>query len=430
MNKLKLIICATFGNCFEVYDFIIYQLLANHISNHFFDRHLKNAFLLTQLIFILTAILSRPIGGLIFGYLADLKGRKLSLEKSILMSGVCTGMIGLIPSYETIGLFSTLFLILLRFLQGVSLGGEQGTSISFLLEHSSPKSRGFLSSFCCFGQQIGVLVAVAATSIYSLHISKTGMSEQLWRILFVLSFGFGWFGYWVRKKTNETIDFLLDSYCSEEKTSLVNETKLFILNNKALFMSIFFIVSLGTFMSYTVFIIGNGYLKQQANSLAIFKYIQYIMSFSVILSIPIFGFYSDKIGRKTIISHSILIISALSIPFFQSLQSVPSYTTLIVAVLLAISCGAYFSVTPTIIAETLPTKSRCINYAIFYTIPAAIISGITPFLSNWFIKTDPIYLSYVTIGLAISSIISLRLLEEPLYIYGKLPKYSYEFLKP
>jgi MHS family proline/betaine transporter-like MFS transporter len=154
------------------------------------------------------------------------------------------------------------------------------------------------------------------------------------------------------------------------------------------------------------------------------------MSFSVILSIPIFGFYSDKIGRKTIISHSILIISALSIPFFQSLQSVPSYTTLIVAVLLAISCGAYFSVTPTIIAETLPTKSRCINYAIFYTIPAAIISGITPFLSNWFIKTDPIYLSYVTIGLAISSIISLRLLEEPLYIYGKLPKYSYEFLKP
>ena len=430
MNKLKLVICATFGNCFEVYDFIIYQLLANHISKHFFDIHFKNAFLWTQLIFILTTILSRPIGGLIFGYLADLKGRKLSLESSILMSGVCTGMIGLIPSYEKIGFFSTLFLIILRFLQGVSLGGEQGTSISFLLEHSSPKAKGFLSSFCCFGQHIGILLAITATSIYSLHISKIDLSEQLWRVLFILSFCFGWFGYWIRKKTNETIDFLLCNYCSEEKTSLFNESKSFICNNKALFVSIFFIVSFGSFISYTVFIIGNGYLKQQTNSLAIFKHIQYIMSFLVILSIPIFGFLSDKIGRKTIISHSILTISALSIPFFQSLKSIPNYTTLIVAMLLAISCGAYFSVTPTIIAESLPTKSRCITYAIFYTIPAAIISSISPFLSNWFIKLDPIYISYVTIWLAISSIISLKSLEEPLYIYGKLSKYSYEFLKP
>ena len=154
------------------------------------------------------------------------------------------------------------------------------------------------------------------------------------------------------------------------------------------------------------------------------------MSFLVILFIPIFGYFSDKIGRKTIISHSILVISALSIPFFQSLQSAASYSALIVSMLLAISCGAYFSVTPTIITESLPITSRCINYAIFYTIPAAIVSGTSPFLSGWLISLNPIYISCMTIILAICSIISLRSLDEPMIIYGKLHKYSYEFLKP
>lgn len=430
MNKLKLIICATFGNCFEVYDFIIYQLLANNISDNFFDKNCKYSFLLTQLIFISTTILSRPIGGLIFGYIADLKGRKLSLEKSILMSGLCTGIIGLIPSYEDIGIFSTLFLILLRFLQGISLGGEQGTSICFLLEHSSPNTRGFLSSFCCFGQQIGALIAVTIASIYNLHFNTSEIAQQFWRIIFILSFGFGFFGYWIRKKTNETIDFLLDNYCIEEKISLFNETKLFILNNKVLLLSVFFVVSFGTLMSYIVFIIGNSYLKQHATYLPIFKYIQYIMSFLVILSIPVFGSLSDKIGRKSIMSHSVLIISALSIPFFQSFLFAPNYTTLIVSMLLAVSCGAYFAVTPTIITELLPTKSRCTNYAIFYSIPAAITSGVSPFLFNWLLSLNPIYISYMTIILAICSIISLKSLEEPTTIYSKLHKYSYEFLKP
>ena len=98
--------------------------------------------------------------------------------------------------------------------------------------------------------------------------------------------------------------------------------------------------------------------------------------------------------------------------------------------LLTISCGAYFSVTPTIIAESLPVKSRCITYAIFYAIPSAIVSGIAPSISSWFISVNPVYISYVIIFLAICSMISLRLLDEPITVYSKLNVYSYEFLKP
>ena len=430
MNKLKLIICATFGNCFEVYDFIIYQLMASHISNNFFDKNCEHSFIATQLVFILTTIISRPLGGIIFGYISDLKGRKLSLEKSILMSGLCTGMIGLIPSYKDIGFVATLFLILLRFLQGISLGGEQGTSISFLIEHSSPKSRGFLSSFCCVGQQAGILLAILAASIYNWHIKKSGTEEVWWRILFIFSFFIGLFGYWVRKKTNETIDFLLDRHCSDKTISLLEESKLFIFKNKQLFLSVFFIVSFGTFMTYTVFVVGNSHLKQLADSLQIFAYIQYLMSLLVIFSIPVFGYFSDIIGRKTIISHSLAAISALSIPFFQSLQSVANYNTLVVAVLLAISCGAFFSVTPTIVAESLPTRSRCINYAVFYAVPAAIMSAISPFVSAFLISINPTYIAYVIILLAMVAIFCLKSFNEPIELYSKLNKYSYEFLKP
>lgn len=430
MNKIKLVICATFGNCFEVYDFIIFQLLSNHIYHYFFNNKAGNTFLFTQLIFISTAIISRPVGGLFFGYLSDVKGRKLSLETSILISGISTAIIGLIPSYEKIGFLSTLCLVFLRFFQGVSLGGEQVTSISFLLEHSSPKNKGFLSSFCCFGQQIGGLLAMTIASIYSIYLSNVDLSGNLWRTLFMLSLGFGYFGYWVRKKTNETIDFLVDNYCIEENKNIFKATVDFIFNNKLLYTAIFFIVSFGTFINYTILVIGNNYLNQQANYFIIFKYIKYIMFLFVIISIPIFGFLSDKIGRKSIMSHSILIISSLSISFFQSLQYTGNFTTFIIAILLAISCGAYFSVTPTIIAEILPIRSRCTSYAIFYTIPAALISGISPFLANYLIKIQPIYVSYVIIALAIPSIILLRILEEPLYMYSKLPKYSYEFLKP
>lgn len=430
MNKLKLIICAIFGNCFEVYDFIIYQLLSIYISKHFFDQDSEHAFFFTQAVFVVTTVVSRPLGGLIFGYISDLKGRKSSLEKSILMSSLCTGMIGLIPSYQSIGIFSTLSLILLRFLQGISFGGEHGTSVCFLLEHSSPKSKGALSSFCCFGQQVGMLLATIAASNYSLYVNNGHVSDQLWRIMFLFSFVFSFFWYWIKKETNETIDFLLDMHCREKLTSPVNEFKGIIYSNRKLILSGFFIVAFGTFINYAIFIIGNKYLQKYSQTLPIFNYIHYIMSFLLILFIPVFGYFSDKIGRKTLISHSIATIAPLSLSFFQSLQSEASYSILIVVILLTISCGAYFAVTPLIIAESLPVQYRCISYAIFYSVPAAIVSSIAPFISSWAIDIDPMYMAYAIIILAVCSMLSLKLLDEPINQYSKINIYSYEFLKP
>ena len=146
--------------------------------------------------------------------------------------------------------------------------------------------------------------------------------------------------------------------------------------------------------------------------------------------IPLFGYFSDKIGRKTLISHSIATIAPLSLPFFQSLQAEASYSILIVVILLTISCGAYFSVTPLIIAESLPVQYRCISYAIFYSVPAAIVSSIAPFISSWAIDIDPIYMAYGIIVLAVCSMLSLKLLDEPINQYSKIGIYSYEFLKP
>jgi MFS transporter, MHS family, proline/betaine transporter len=430
MNKLKLIICAICSNCFEVYDFVIYQLLSIYISKHFFDHNSEHSFFFTQLVFILTTVFSRPIGGLIFGYISDSKGRKGSLEKSILMSALCTGMIGLIPSYQTIGVFSTLALILLRFLQGISFGGEHGTSVCFLLEHSSPKSKGALSSFCCFGQQAGMLLATIAASNYSIYASNSRVSDQLWRIMFIFSFAFSFFGYWVKKETNETIDFLLDSHFRKQPVLPISQFKTIISSNKKLILSGFFIVAFGTFANYAIFIMGNQYLQKYADALPVFNYINYIMSFLLILFIPVFGYFSDKIGRKTMISHSIVIIAPLSLPFFQPLQSEANYGVLVIAILLTISCGAYFSVTPLIIAESLPIQYRCISYAIFYSVPAAIVSSVTPFISHWAIDINPVYISYVIIILAVCSMLSLKLLDEPINRYNKISIYSYEFLKP
>ena len=131
------------------------------------------------------------------------------------------------------------------------------------------------------------------------------------------------------------------------------------------------------------------------------------------------------------LSHSTGMIAALSLPFFQCLQSPnASCSTLIIIIILTIACGAYFSVAPVIIAEALPVQTRCISYAVFYSIPAAIVSSFAPFISTWVIGVDPIYIGYSIIFLAICSILSLRLLDEPTNLYNKIKVYSYEFLKP
>jgi MHS family proline/betaine transporter-like MFS transporter len=179
-----------------------------------------------------------------------------------------------------------------------------------------------------------------------------------------------------------------------------------------------------------VFIIGNSYLKTHAAKLPVLQHIQYIMSVSVILSIPVFGYLSDKFGRKPIVSFSLLAIFGLSLRFFQSLNTANSFNDVVIAILLAVSCGGYFAVAPTIIIESLPSKARCICFALFYTIPAAIVSGVTPYLTSWLIALNPIFITYAIIVLGIAAHLALRVFNEPVLTYKRLPKYSYEFLKP
>ena len=143
----KTIFAGAIGNAIEFYDFIIYAYLAVYFAYHFFPSHDPVAALIASYGAFATGMIMRPVGGLLLGRIGDRIGRKMALQVTVASIAIPTLIIGLLPTYETIGLLAPILLILLRMLQGLAVGGEYTSSIVFLIEHSPPNRRGFIGSF-------------------------------------------------------------------------------------------------------------------------------------------------------------------------------------------------------------------------------------------------------------------------------------------
>jgi MHS family proline/betaine transporter-like MFS transporter len=195
----KTILAGLIGNAIEFYDFIIYAYLAAYFAIHFFPSNDPTAAIILSYGAFATGMVMRPIGGLLMGSIGDRLGRRLALQLTVTLIAVPTLVIGLLPTYEVIGLWAPILLILLRMMQGLAVGGEYSSSIVFMIERSPSNQRGLIGSFSPMGAFLGLLMGTAVCFVCLLILGKETMIEWGWRVPFLFSLVLSFYGVWLRR---------------------------------------------------------------------------------------------------------------------------------------------------------------------------------------------------------------------------------------
>lgn len=407
-SSRRQLIAAAVGNVVEWYDWAVYSMAAVFFSAHFFPSTSENSLvpLLATLGVFAVGFFMRPVGGLFIGYLADLYGRKRALSLTIVLMGVGSLMIGLSPTYETIGVFAPILLVLARLLQGLSTGGEYTAAATFMVESAPKGKRGFYSSFLYVGALAGNLLAIGVITTLLFGFGEDAMRDWAWRLIFIFGGLASVVGFLIRKYAHETHS-IEDATTVERDSVTTVRPRLFDfirshprqcltivgLNMAAAALYYMWTSFLPTYAKLTTgFDLSQGYLLS-AISLAYFIAIQ-----------PIAGSLSDRFGRKPVLIFFSAGMTLAVIPMLTVVGN--SLATLLIVQLLGFTLLAGWTATSAaVMVELFPARIRAAGIGFPYAVTVAVFGGTAPYFVTWLIDRE--LTTWVGIYLAVLSLISL-----------------------
>lgn len=370
------------GNAMEWFDFGVYAYLATTIGKVFFPEASGSAQLLSTFAIFAAAFIVRPLGGLFFGPLGDRIGRKKVLATTIILMAGSTFAIGLVPSYESIGMAAPILLVLLRLLQGFSTGGEYGGASTFVAEYAPDKRRGFFSSFLEFGTLAGYVAAASLVTIIQTVVSPEELLQWGWRIPFLLAGPLGLIGLYLRLRLEETPAF--QQMEQAEERSLADEStgkklrETLIENWRPLVLCIVLVATYNIahygLLSYMPTYLTNTLGYDESHGLVLMIVVMLVM----MVGISYVGKLSDRVGRKPLLLSGFIGFFVLSLPAYL-LIGVGNYVTVFLG--LAILGGLlllFVGVFPSVLPALFPTGIRYGGLAIGYNLAVSIFGGTTP----------------------------------------------------
>lgn len=318
--------------------------------------------------------LARPLGGIVFGHIGDKVGRKKALVITILIVGLGTFCIGLLPTYDKIGIWAPVLLIFIRVLQGFGVGGEQAGAVLMTAEYSEPKHRGFFSSWVQIGAPVGFLLPMALFALLNMTLSPEDMMDYGWRIPFLLSLLLVIVGLFIRLKIDESPVFAqIRKTKAEESRPLVEVIRDYpSIVVKGVCAKL---IEACTFAMFTVIVLAYG----KANNLdsnILMETMIVAVAFEI-LAIPLMGALCDKIGRKPVYITGTIIQIVTIIPFFLSINQDNFWLTQL-AMIIVITLGHSMCYAPqaSFFPELFPTHIRCSGIALIWQLGSLIGSGI------------------------------------------------------
>lgn len=380
--KKKHLFACLFGNIFEWYDFVIFGSLASIMAVVFFPKN--DHFVATLMTYAIFAVgfLARPIGGIIFGYLADKYGRSRLFTSSILLMCLPMFLMGLLPTYQQVGVLAPILLLFLRLIQGFAMGGEYPVIVTYLSEISNPKHRGFVTSLVSFSLTLGIFFASLTVIVLTYFFNTESLHTFGWRIPFFLSGIVAIFIYHIRKSLPESQLFL----DIKQAHSQESRGALFIQNKRPIIRIFGYTVCVAIF-----FYVFNLFSATYLNTIRKFSFLEslYITNFGIIvllITIPIAGYLSDQYGRKRMAMIATLSSLIFSIPIYMLISNSSLAVILSGQALFAILLGVYLGPLPCILAEQFNTATRCTSISIGYNLCVAIFGGTGPMVSMYLIK--------------------------------------------
>ncbi|MCK7012552.1 MFS transporter [Enterobacter roggenkampii] len=379
-NK-KVLIASLTGSAIEWFDYFLYGTAAALVFNKIFFPMVDPVIglILSYLSFSLTFFI-RPIGGVLFAHIGDRIGRKKTLVLTLSLMGGATVMIGLLPTYEMIGLWAPALLILMRIIQGMGIGGEWGGALLLAYEYAPEKRKGFFGSIPQAGVTIGMLMATFIVSLMTLF-SEADFLSWGWRIPFLLSSVLVLLGLWIRKDIDETPDFQRVKASGQVAKAPLRDT----LKHhwrEVLIAAGLKVVETAPFYIFSTFVVSYAtstltYQKSQALEAVT------LGALVATLMIPLMGLLSDKVGRQRMYAISVFVLGLFIVPWFMLLNTGTTWGIVLATVIaFGVLWAPVTAVLGTLCSEIFSANVRYTGITLGYQLGAALAGGTAPLIAT------------------------------------------------
>src|SRR3954451_2813113 len=409
----RALFASTVGTSIEWYDFFLYGTAAALVfPDLFFPDSSHYAGVLASFAIYAVGFAARPVGAAIFGHWGDRIGRKATLISTLLLMGIASFLIGVMPTFDRIGIWAPVLLVVLRILQGICFGGEWGGSITLSMEWGNQRRRGLVASWPQVGVPIGLLLSTGAVSLFS-HVLGDSFDSWGWRSPFLLSILLVGLGLWIRLGVLESPMFKREE--AEQKLEKQPVLEVIKRNPKEIVLSALLRMSEQMpFYIFTVFVLEYatedlGFEKTFATHAVM------VAAGLALLFVPFFGRRSDRIGRKRMYITGAVLTFAWAIPYFALLNTKSSAIVFAAIAVSLIPHNMQYGPQAALIAESFTTRLRYGGAGIGYQLASVVAGGPAPLVAVWllhtFNSTLPIAL-YMMAG-AVVTVIATLLLPEP-----------------
>jgi metabolite-proton symporter len=381
--SIRPVILASFiGTAIEWYDFFLYGTAAALVFNKlFFPNVSPLTGTLSAFGTFAVGFVARPVGGVIFGHFGDRIGRKSMLIYSLLIMGIATFLIGLLPTYRSIGILAPILLVVMRFAQGIGVGGEWGGAVLMAVEHSRKGSRGFHGSWVQMGVGAGLLLSTLVFTLFSSNLSPAQFLAWGWRLPFLLSLVLVGVGLFIRLRIFETPIFTQLKVTQGEARQPIVEVLRHHPRDLLLAMGMRFAEN-GPFYVMSVFVLsyGEAHLHLPRNIMLTGVIIASTLSLFVI---PVYGALSDRVGRRPVYQAGAIFTLLFAFPFFWLLET-RSTGLIWLAIALAVNVGhdPMYAVQASYFSELFHTRVRYTGASLSYQLSSVFAGGLAPLIAT------------------------------------------------
>jgi metabolite-proton symporter len=409
----KVIVASLIGTSLEWYDFFLYGTAAALVFNQLFFPGFDPA-VGTLLAFATAAVgfVARPLGGIVFGHFGDRNGRKTVLVVTLLIMGGATFLIGLLPTYATIGIWAPILLVALRFVQGLGLGGEWGGAVLMSLEHGAPDKRGLNASWPQVGVPVGNLLAAGVLALLNFVLSEEAFLSWGWRVAFLLSGALVLVGLWIRTTIAESPLFMeVEESGEKAKMPLLEVIKR---HPRGLFVAMF--ARIGTdvaFYTFTLYILTfittNLGLPRSVGLNAVL-----IASACQLALIPFFGSLSDRFGRRPVYAAGAVGAAVWAFAFFPLLSTGSTLVIVFATVVALLTHAAMYGPQAAFIAELFSTELRYSGASMGYQIAGVLGGAVAPIISIALVEAygTPYAVSVYVLAMVVVTLVALAFAPE------------------
>ena len=399
----RAVLASVIGNGLEWFDFLSYAYFASIIARVFFPAGDRTASLLLTLGVFAVGFVVRPLGGLVLGLYADRYGRRKALSLLIVMMAAGTLLVGLTPSYASIGLLAPALVIAARIIQGLSVGGEFGTAAAMLTEYAPPGQRMFYGSFQMASQGVALLLASGFGFVLTTTLSPAAMQGWGWRVPFLVGALVGPVGFYIRHHVAESPEFVqLRARAALAPAAPAR------LSVPALLCAIG-VIAVGTALNYLwhsytpTFVVRELHLPL-SSALGVTT----VAGVVAIVAYPMAGWLADRVGAFRMFFPVVIAFTLAAWPLYHYLVAAPSVerllaTQVIATLFLSLMSGPH----PGMLSALFPTALRSTGIALSYNIAVTLFGGLAPVTVTWLIATsgDPMMPAYYQVIVAVFSLV-------------------------